>query len=168
MCVVSFTTCHTVIQTQRFIWWLCDMSTTCNGYCACVSVGYMHVCMYFLQACMSFELSLGNCTGYNRLTYKFGVKELTCILHRVYAVCGHVMCMWQVWSLIDPALKVLYGMYCDSGTCMMWTPWGPSVLISRVAPMCMRVWDQFIQVHVQIFKPGVRWNSRSLYTFTTM
>ena len=36
----------------------------------------------------------------------------------------------------DPALKVLYSMYCNSGTCMMWAPWGPSVLISRVAPMC--------------------------------
>ena len=55
----------------------------------------------------------------------------------------------------DPALKVLYGMYCDSRTYMMWTPWGPSVLITRVAPMGMRVWDQFIQVHVQVFKPGV-------------
>ena len=105
------------------------------------------------------------------------LKEVRCSLH-MHSVCCVWSCDVHVTGMIteDPALKVLYGMYCDSGTCMMWTPWGPSVLISRAAPMCYSyVYENMGPVYTghgactdfQAW-PVSQWNSRSMYTFTKM
>ena len=75
----------TVWHVDNLQWSLC--------MCLCGLHAWMHVLIIDIYACMSFELGNHCCTGYNRLMYVFGVKELTCISHRVYAVCGHVMCM---------------------------------------------------------------------------